>query len=119
MLPRQGGLENSFSAAEVLQLAVDGLLARGHTAEAAALIDLQAMGPIDRDNWPLHMCGMEIALLRGETDAIPQHLLPLDVGADLEHALAVCATCRGGRGVGRAARPFRSTRAAVNGLLTA
>ena len=46
--------------------ACEALLARGRTAEAAALIDPLITGPPDRDNWRMHVCRAEIDLLRGD-----------------------------------------------------
>jgi hypothetical protein len=63
------GFGNNFSATIVLTNAVEGLLGRGRTAEAAALIDPRITVPVDRDRWPLHACRAEIDLLRGEVDA--------------------------------------------------
>ena len=49
--------------------ACDALLARGHTADAAALIDPLITGPPDLDNWPVHERRAEIDLLRGDIAA--------------------------------------------------
>jgi tetratricopeptide (TPR) repeat protein len=60
--------------------AVVGLLARGRTAEAAALIDPLITGPVGPDNWQLHWSRAEIDLLRGEVDAAAQCLAQIDLG---------------------------------------
>ena len=59
---RQANWHADFLAAN----AAEGLLARGRTTEAAALIDPLTAGPPDRDHWITHLCRVEIDLLRGE-----------------------------------------------------
>src|SRR5262245_6554631 len=81
---RQLGVENTFSAAISLSNAVEGLLGRGCTVEAAALIDSRASGPVDRDHWPLHQARAEIDLLRGELDSAAQRLGSIETGASSE-----------------------------------
>jgi DNA-binding CsgD family transcriptional regulator len=66
---RQAGLQASWQATIVAHNACEALLARGCTAEAAALIGPLITGPPDRDHWPLHEARAEIDLLRGDTDA--------------------------------------------------
>ena len=71
--------------------ASEALLARGRTAEAAALIDPLTAGPPDRDHWLVHEARAEIDLLRGDIDAaaarrrlidaIPAHLGSVDLPA--------------------------------------
>jgi DNA-binding CsgD family transcriptional regulator len=60
--------------------AVLGLLGRGRTAEAAAVIDPLITGPVDPDNWLLHWDRAGIDLRRGEVDAAAQCLAQIDVG---------------------------------------
>jgi DNA-binding CsgD family transcriptional regulator/tetratricopeptide (TPR) repeat protein len=83
---RQLGVENTFSAAISLSNVVEGLLGRGRTAEAAALIDSRTTGPVDRDHWPLHEARAEIDLLRGEVDSAAQRLRSIETGASSEFA---------------------------------
>jgi DNA-binding CsgD family transcriptional regulator len=78
------GFGNNFSATIVLTNAVEGLLGRGRTAEAAALIDPRITGQVDRDHWPLHACRAEIDLLRAEVDAAAQRLAQIKAGDNPE-----------------------------------
>ncbi len=66
---RQAGLQASWPVAVLAANASEALLARGRTAEAAALIDPLIAGPSDRDHWPVHEARAEIDLLRGDTTA--------------------------------------------------
>ena len=66
---RQGGLEASLLAAIVVSNASEALLARGGTAEAAAVIDPLTAGAPDRLHLLVHEARVEIDLLRGEIDA--------------------------------------------------
>jgi DNA-binding CsgD family transcriptional regulator/tetratricopeptide (TPR) repeat protein len=75
----RSGRGTSFRASRLIANAVDGLLSRGRSPEAAALIDSQAMGPVDWDNWPLHLCRAEIDLLRGELGAAAERLDQIEI----------------------------------------
>jgi DNA-binding CsgD family transcriptional regulator len=66
---RQAGLQASWRATILAQNAAEALLAGGHTAEGAALIDPLITGPPDRDNWLVQLARADIDLLRGDTDA--------------------------------------------------
>jgi DNA-binding CsgD family transcriptional regulator/tetratricopeptide (TPR) repeat protein len=77
---RKLGVGSHPGAAISLGNAVEGLLARGRTAEAAALIDPLITGPVEPDNSVLHWYRAEIDLLRGEVDAAAQSLAQIDVG---------------------------------------
>jgi DNA-binding CsgD family transcriptional regulator len=66
---RQAGREASSDAAILANNAAEALLARGRTAEAAALIDPLTTGPPDRDHWAAHQCRAEIDVLRGDLEA--------------------------------------------------
>jgi DNA-binding CsgD family transcriptional regulator/tetratricopeptide (TPR) repeat protein len=83
---QRGGLDSSFSAVVALGIAVEGLLGRGLTAEAAALITPRTTGPIDLNKWPLHQHRAEIDLLRGEVEAAAQRLQQIDLPAGLDFA---------------------------------
>jgi DNA-binding CsgD family transcriptional regulator len=80
------GFESSFDGAVILGNAVEGLLCRGRTAEAAALIDPATAGRVDRDHWPLHACRAEVDLLRGEVDAAVERLHLIEFSASLDFA---------------------------------
>jgi DNA-binding CsgD family transcriptional regulator len=77
---RKLGFGSNALATISLGNAVLGLLGRGRTAEAAALIDPLITGPVDPDNWLLHWDRAGIDLLRGEVDAAAQCLAQIDVG---------------------------------------
>jgi DNA-binding CsgD family transcriptional regulator len=77
---RQGGVRSGLMAGALVGNTVEGLLGRGRTAEAAALIDPLITGPVDPDNWLLHWDRAGIDLLRGEVDAAAQCLAQIDVG---------------------------------------
>jgi len=63
------GLGTSWWAACVAANAAEALLARGRTAEAAALIDPLTSRPPDRDDWVVHGIRAEVDLLRGDIAA--------------------------------------------------
>ena len=69
---RQAGLGAWFQTAILTVSVHDALIAQGHTARAAALIDPLTTGPPDRDSWILHDCRAEIDLLRGDLEAATQ-----------------------------------------------
>jgi DNA-binding CsgD family transcriptional regulator len=81
---RRLGFGSSATASNLLANAIDGLLGRGRTAEAAALIDPYTTGPIDRDTSGLHWCRAEVDLLRGEVDVAARRLAQINVGASPE-----------------------------------
>jgi DNA-binding CsgD family transcriptional regulator len=66
---RQAGLGGSWQVGVLTFNASDALLARGRTAEAAALIDPLTAGPPGLDQWAVHGARLEIDLLRGDIDA--------------------------------------------------
>jgi DNA-binding CsgD family transcriptional regulator len=82
---RRGGRGSDFEASHLLGNAVDGLHGRGRTADAAALIDPQITGGVDRDHWPLHAARADIDLLRGGIEAAAQRLHLIEVGGSLFH----------------------------------
>jgi DNA-binding CsgD family transcriptional regulator len=63
------GLQASWGVNALAANASEALLARGWTAEAAALIDPLTSGPPDRDHWWVHQVRAEIDLLRGDIEA--------------------------------------------------
>ena len=63
---RSTGRQTSNDAAILAYSACEALLALGHTADAAALIDPLTAGPPDLDNLPVHIRRAEIDLLRGD-----------------------------------------------------
>jgi DNA-binding CsgD family transcriptional regulator len=81
---RQGGVRSGLMAGALVGNTVEGLLSRGRTAEAAALIDPHTSGPVDRDHVFLHVCRADIDLLRGEVDAAAQRLAQTKLEASLE-----------------------------------
>jgi DNA-binding CsgD family transcriptional regulator/tetratricopeptide (TPR) repeat protein len=81
---RKLGFENNFYITVVLANAVDGLVGQGRTKDAAALIDPQTVGPVDKDRWLLHICRAEIDLLRGDADAAARRLYPIKLGVSLD-----------------------------------
>jgi hypothetical protein len=83
---RRHGLASSYEANIAMGNAVEGLLARGCTSDAAALIDPLTTGPLDWVYIALHMSRGEIDLLRGEFDAAAQRLSQIELGTSLEHA---------------------------------
>jgi DNA-binding CsgD family transcriptional regulator len=76
---RKLGFGSFGGASTSLGNAIEGLLGRGRTADAAALIDPLITEPVDADNWPLHCARAEIDLLRGEIDAAGQRLAQIHV----------------------------------------
>ena len=68
-IARQAGLEAWEMTGVVAANAAEALLALGHTASAAALIDPLTTMPPDRDRWLAHVNRAEIDLLRGDTGA--------------------------------------------------
>jgi DNA-binding CsgD family transcriptional regulator/tetratricopeptide (TPR) repeat protein len=66
---RQTGREASYDAAVLAANAAEALLARGRTAEAAALIDPLTTGLPGRDRHLVHDLRAEIDLLRGDIEA--------------------------------------------------
>jgi hypothetical protein len=82
----QLGFGNSFDATVILANAIEGLLARGRTGEAAALIDPQIIGPVDREHWALHMSRADVDLLRGEVDAAAERLRQIEIPSSLDIA---------------------------------
>jgi ATP/maltotriose-dependent transcriptional regulator MalT len=66
---RQAGLQSWDLASRLAAHAAEALLALGHTAEAAALIDPLTAGPPDPDHWPAQVIRAEIDLVRGDTGA--------------------------------------------------
>jgi DNA-binding CsgD family transcriptional regulator/tetratricopeptide (TPR) repeat protein len=83
---RKLGFGNTGAAAISLGNAIEGLLGRGRTAEAAGLIDPLITGPIEPDLWPLQLSRAEIDLLRGEVDEATQRLTQVNVGPSPEFA---------------------------------
>jgi DNA-binding CsgD family transcriptional regulator len=73
------GFGSNPSAYTSLLNGIEGLLARGRTAEAAALIDPLIIEPVDLDNWPVHWARAEIDLLRGDIDAAGQRLARINL----------------------------------------
>jgi DNA-binding CsgD family transcriptional regulator/tetratricopeptide (TPR) repeat protein len=65
----QTGRQTSFSAAFLAANAAEALIARGHTGEAAVLIDPLTAGPPDRDHWFIHQSRAELDMLRGDMGA--------------------------------------------------
>jgi transcriptional regulator with XRE-family HTH domain/tetratricopeptide (TPR) repeat protein len=90
---RRTGREASFDAAVLAANAAEAMLARGHTAEAAALLDPLTTGPPNPDHWLMHELRAEIDLLRGDADAAAERQQQINaVGrtsiADLAHEAA-------------------------------
>ena len=88
--------------------AAEALLARGRTAEAAALIDPLTTGPPDRDHWLAHESRAEIDLLRGDIDAATRRQQQINAihrhAGSIDLRLAEAAAGRGAGAVGGAAR---------------
>jgi DNA-binding CsgD family transcriptional regulator len=89
------GFGSTVAAAISLANAVEGLLSRGRSAEAGALIDPLTNGPIEPDNWPLHQARAEIDLLRGEPDAATDRMAKIDVGASPEFTVGLAQDVTG------------------------
>jgi DNA-binding CsgD family transcriptional regulator/tetratricopeptide (TPR) repeat protein len=83
---RRGGVGGSAGATLSLAFAVESLLGRGRTAEAAALIDPETGGPVDRDRSVLHEARAEIDMLRGEPDAAAQRLRQIKTPSSVDFA---------------------------------
>jgi DNA-binding CsgD family transcriptional regulator len=84
---RQAGLEAAFPTDVLAANAAEALLARGRTAEAAALIDPRTTGPPDRLHWAAHEARAEIDLLRGDIEAATARRQQIDAPfADVRHA---------------------------------
>ena len=66
---RRDGLGASWWVAILAADAADALLARGRTAEAAALIDPITARPPGRDDWVVHQARAELDMLRGDLPA--------------------------------------------------
>jgi DNA-binding CsgD family transcriptional regulator len=75
---RQAGLGASWGITFLAVNASEALLARGRTAEAAALIDPLTAGPPDRDHRLVHEARAEIDLLRGDIDAAAERRRLID-----------------------------------------
>jgi hypothetical protein len=101
---RRLGFEQNASTMIVLCNATDGLLCRGRTAQAAALIDPRSSGPVNRDTWAFHEARAQIDLLRGDVKAATQRLH--QVRPQPEYRLHPWARrrSRGRRAVGATAR---------------
>jgi DNA-binding CsgD family transcriptional regulator len=85
-ITRQTGLEGWFLAAILAASAAEALLARGRTADAAAVIDPMTAGLPDRDHWLVHEARAVIDLLRGDVGAAARRRQQIDVlAADLGH----------------------------------
>ena len=104
---RETGRQTSNDAAILAANACDGLLARGRTADAAALIDPLITGPPDLDNCPVHVSRAEIDLLRGDIpaaserqqqiDVLIRHSASIDVARDFRQRAAELARWAGRR----------------------
>jgi DNA-binding NarL/FixJ family response regulator len=83
---RSLGYENSRAALISVDNAVEALLARGLTAEAAALIDPLISGPVDPGNFPAHAARASVDLVRGELEVAAQRLAQIRVGPSHPYA---------------------------------
>ena len=83
---RTSGFGSNIYVTVLLANAVEGLLGRGRTAEAATLIDPQTSGPVDSDRVLLHVSRAQIDLLRGEVDAAAERLRDVKIGINVEFA---------------------------------
>jgi DNA-binding CsgD family transcriptional regulator len=94
---RRAGLGGSWRVTVLTFNAAEALIARGRTAQAAALIDPLTAGPPDLDHWAVHGARVEIDLLRGEIDAAGRRTrllgasLAFPGNADLSRLFAVRA----------------------------
>ncbi len=86
---RKLGFGSQRVATICLANAVEGLLGRGRTSDAAALIDPLTTGPITLDSWELHQARAEIDLLRGEVKAAAQRLRRMGTRASVGDALGL------------------------------
>jgi DNA-binding CsgD family transcriptional regulator len=87
---RQAGRQASLDASVLAANAAEALLARGRTAEAAALIDPLTTGPPGRDHQVAHTLRVEIDMLRGDLEAAARRQQQINallshIG-DIEHA---------------------------------
>jgi DNA-binding CsgD family transcriptional regulator/tetratricopeptide (TPR) repeat protein len=94
---RRAGLEACFGANFLAYNAVEALLARGSTAQAAALVDPLTTGLPDRDHWWLHETRAEIDLLRGDVNAAARRLqrVRVIIGPVSDLLYARESACRG------------------------
>ena len=83
---RKLGFGSNRAAILTLTNGVEGLLGRGRTAEAAALLDPLTGGPVDRDNRWLHQVRAEIDLLRGQVEAAAQRPRRMGTATDVDDA---------------------------------
>jgi DNA-binding NarL/FixJ family response regulator len=90
---RQAGRQSSPDASVLTANTATAMLARGRTAEAAALIGPLTTGPPERDHYPVDMLRVEVDLRRGDLPAAAhrqQQLIALvsHIG-NIEHAREV------------------------------
>ncbi len=71
---RETGRQTSPGASTAAANAAEGILARGRTADAAALIDPLTDEPVNRDRLPAHWIRVEVDLLRGDVAAAADRL---------------------------------------------
>jgi DNA-binding CsgD family transcriptional regulator/tetratricopeptide (TPR) repeat protein len=83
---KRTGLEGHSQVHGLIVNAAEGLIGRGRTLEAAALIDPRTDGPFDPDHLALNEIRAEIDLLRGEVDMAAERLSQIRWGAGLEDA---------------------------------
>ena len=88
---RNTGRQTSNDAAVLASSACDAMLARGYTADAAALIDPLITGPPDLDNWPVHLSRAEIDLLRGDIAASGER--QQQITALIRHISSIIIAC--------------------------
>src|SRR5262245_3768672 len=81
---QQLGVGNTFSASVLVGNTIECLLVRGRVTEAAALIDREAMGPINPDSVILHQNRAEIDLVCGEATAAMERLAETKFEASLD-----------------------------------
>jgi hypothetical protein len=86
---QRGGLEGHSETDRLIGNAGEGLMFRGRTLDAAALIDPRTDGPVDRDHLILNEIRAEIDLLRGEVEMAAERLDQIRWGAELEGVLEV------------------------------
>jgi DNA-binding CsgD family transcriptional regulator/tetratricopeptide (TPR) repeat protein len=75
---RRTGLDGWFNAASLAATAAKGLLSRGCTAEAAAVVDPLTTGRLDFDHLFVHQARAEIDLLRGDVEAAADRQRQID-----------------------------------------
>jgi DNA-binding CsgD family transcriptional regulator/tetratricopeptide (TPR) repeat protein len=83
---KRNGLEGHSRADALIVNAAEGLIGRGRTLEAAALIDPRTDGPFDPDHLALNEIRAELDLLRGEIEMAAQRLSQIRWGGGLEDA---------------------------------